>query len=412
MNQIHFFPTKYSSRRRYIGVANRSLLDTNSRHRIIFDMSRVKTSFVLHSETHRRLYPASQFPLTHFVDRQNVARQCFERRSFLRPAFYWFLSCFVFTLFVCAFFRTHLYLYNEFSGPFHVNHEALEGHVTNYNKHSWCQFRREYFQVELGGDNIRNPASSAETIRVVSDPETRRNHIATFEKVYRLSIYVKLPTRSMEYFHRRFPFDFRLFNLSTLKCVAKRLISDSNNTHAQWLDKSDYVSFIDGEYARNSTRFNSLVLSKCGVLVGYLYRSVYEIAFNGSRKHDFYPTTVAFDVSSAHASTLSLLFQSFLCMMLFLRGIYSLSIYLVVFIRGRCLHPRGISSFHLEFSADLVEELYLLNSDAPVEQQSLQLDSYLARSEHRFRNRMFIIENDAQHMFVLFLQVNPNSPFS
>jgi hypothetical protein len=93
-------------------------------------------------------------------------------------------------------------------------------------------------------------------------------------------------------------------------------------------------------------------------------------------------------------------------------GIYHLFVYLLRWIRVRYLHPRGIFPFPLEFSADLVKELHLLNSDDPVEEQLIQLDSYLEWSEHRFQNRIFVIENDAQHLFVLFLQFNLNGPFS
>ena len=63
----------------------------------------------------------------------------------------------------------------------------------------------------------------------------------------------------------------------------------------------------------------------------------------------------------------------------------------------------------MEFSSDLVEELLLLNSDDPVEEQLLQLDSYIQRSEHRFQNQMFVIENDLQHCFVVSLQTNLNA---
>ena len=372
-------------------------------------MSGVKTSFVLHSKRHRQLYPESRYPLTHLVDRQTVARRCLHQATFLRRGIYSLVSSLALTLFVCGFFRTHVYLYNQLLGPFHVDRKALAIHVHNYDQNAWLPWRKEYFQVELDEDNIQNPASSVDTIRRFSDPRSRQRHVATYKRVSKPWMYVKLPTRTVTYFHRRFPFDFRLFTTSTLRCIVKRLVSDSDTNLNRWVEKAEYVQFINEEYAHNATRFNSLVLSKCGILVGYLYRPVHELAFLPTRDHTFYTSDMALDVTRAYASTIFLFVQSFLVVALFLSGIYHLFVYLSVLIRVRYLHLRGIFSFPLEFSSDLVEELYLLNSDDPVEEQLLQLDSYIQRSEHRFQNQMFVIENDLQHCFVVSLPANLNA---
>lgn len=177
------------------------------------------------------MYPTSRYPLTHCIDRQNVARQCLEHSMFL-----WSLTS---TLIVCAVFRTHVYLYNEFVGPFHVDREALAIHVNNYDQHFRWALRKEYFQVESSEGNIQNLASSAETIRRFSDPRTRQNHIATFKRVDRPAMYVKLPTPWAKYFHHRFPFNFRSFTTSTLRCLVKRLTSDSDMAFKQWISKAE-----------------------------------------------------------------------------------------------------------------------------------------------------------------------------
>ena len=372
-------------------------------------MSRVKTSFALHSETNRRLYPASRYPLTHCIDRQNVAKQCLEHSMFLPRAIHSFLWSLASALIVCAIFRSHVYLYNEFFGPFHVDREALAVHVKNYDQHFRWALRKEYFQVELGAGNIQNPASHYETIRRYSDPKTRRDHIATFKTVDIPSIYVKLPSRSTKYFHRRFPFDFRLFTTSTIRCVFQQLpLNPTATIYRRWLNKSEYVPFINEEYARNITRFNSLVLSKCGILVGYLYRPEHELAFLPTRSYHFDSDDMALDVTSEGSPFWSLFIQSFLPTALLLRGIYYLSIYLSVLVRVRYLHVRGIFPFPLGFSADIVRELRLPTSDAAPEQYLLQLDSYVGRSEHRFQNQIFLIMNDSQYCFVIFLRAKLN----
>lgn len=376
--------------------------------RVEFDvgMSAVRTSFVLHSKRNRLLYPESQYPLTHFLDRQNVARRCPHQSTFLRRAIYAIVGFLGLTLFVCGFFRTHVYLYNQFRGPFHVDRKALAVQVNNFHQNAWLPWRKEYFQVELGEDNIQNPASSAETIRRFSDPWARQRHTATYKRVSQPWTYVKLPTRPVTYFHHRFPFDFRLFTTLTLRCIVKRLVSESDTHLKLLIDKAEYVQFIDDEYTRNVTRFNSMVLSKCGVLIGYLYRPVHERAFLLAHEHTFTRDDIALDVTQTYASSLFLLIQVFLGLVLFSSGIYHLFVYLSVFIRVRHLHPRGILSFPLEFTSDLVEELFLLNSDDPVEEQLLQLDSHIQRSEHRFLNQMFVIGNDLQQSFVVFFPEN------
>ena len=372
-------------------------------------MSRVKTSFVLHSKRHRHLYPKSRYPLTHLIDRQNVARHCRGQNKKLRRALYSFLCFLAFTLFACGFFRTHVHLFNQLLGPFDVDQTTLAIHVNNYDQNAlWWSLRKEYFQVELGEDNIRNPESSAETIRRYSDSETRRNHVATYKRVSKPWMYVKLPTRTVDHFHRQFPFNFRLFSMSALRCVVERLASDSNRTYERWIEKDEYVRFIDDEYSRNATRFNSLVLSKCGVLVGHLYRPEHELAFLPTRDHQFRSDDIALDVTSPYASSVSLFMQTLPTLLFLVSGIYYLVLYLPRWIRVRFLHPRGLFAFPLEFSADVVEELFLLNSEDPVERQLLQLDSYLQRSEHRLLMQMFVIENNFEQSFVILLEGSLN----
>ena len=74
---------------------------------------------------------------------------------------------------------------------------------------------------------------------------------------------------------------------------------------AELNSESNGLVFMDGTYffkkflaenlfrrasfsSMNSTRFNMLVLTKCRILIGYLYSSRYDLAFLGTREYEFH----------------------------------------------------------------------------------------------------------------------------
>ena len=161
-----------------------------------------QSSFYLHSNKNRCLYPSNKYPLTHLLDYQSLQRRLSKQPSYVSHFQYTFVILLSIVLFCGVYFQTHIHIYNSFFGPFHFNLKEFVEHVKNFeNGQSWFK-RIEYIQIELGEKNVQNPVNSADTIRRYSDPFTRRNYIATYKKIKKPSIYVKLPVRSQTYFHK------------------------------------------------------------------------------------------------------------------------------------------------------------------------------------------------------------------
>lgn len=363
-----------------------------------------QTSFYLHSSKNRRLYPSNKYPVTHLIDSQTIQQKLAKQPIYVKHFKYTFLLLLVFTLTSATFFRVHIYVYNSFFGPFHHNLDEFIEHIRDFEKgQSWFK-RIEFIQIELGENNIRNPINTYETIRKYSDPYTRRNHIATYKKVKKPNIYIKLPTRSQANFHAHHPFHFSSYSIRTLQCIAKVLQSKSELTYKTWIEKSEYVKYINDEYSKNSTAFNILVLTKCGILIGYLYRPIYDKAFLPTKEYTFYANDIAFDATRQYCSFYPLFLCSLIFAGLFLKALFYFLIYLSNIIRFKLFHRIGFLSFPLNLSEKSIEELWLLNIEHPPHQQLLQLDEFIDKSEHRFHDQLFIIENDFEQLFVVLFE--------
>jgi hypothetical protein len=289
-------------------------------------------------------------------------------------------------------------------GPFHQNFEEFIGHIKNFeNGQSWFK-RIEFIQIELGENNIQNPIDTYKTIRRYSDPITRRNHISTYKKVKNLNIYVKLPTRSQNNFHAHHPFHFSSYSIRTLQCIAKTLQLKSEIIYKTWVEKSEYVKYINEEYAKNSTLFNILVLTKCGILIGYLYRPMYEKAFIPTGEHQFTKYDIAFDATRQYCSYYLLVICSLFFVWLFLKGLYYLLIYLSNIIRFKFLYKYGLLPISLDLLPDILEELWLLDIDDTPHKQLLQLDELIQRSQHKFNNQLFITETNIEQFYIVLLK--------
>jgi hypothetical protein len=364
------------------------------------------TSFYLHSNKNRRLYPSNKYPLTHLIDHQNIGHRLSKQPTYVKHFKYTFLLLLSFILICVTCFQTHIYAYNSFFGPFHLNLNQFIKHVKNY-EHGQSWFKRiEYIQIEIGENNIQNPIDTYHTIRRYSNPRTRQDHIATYKKVKKPQIYVKLPTRSQQHFHAHLPFHFSSYSILTLQCIVKNLQSNSETTYETWLEKSEYVKYIYDEYTKNSTRFNMLVLTKCGILIGYLYRPMYEKAFLPTKEHTFDKSDIALDATRQYYSFYSLLIGSLIFLWLFCKAAFYLTIFLTNIIRFKFFHKYGILSFPLVLSQDVSDELWLLNIDNSTHEQLLQLDEFIQRSEHKFNDQLFIIKDNFEQLFVVLLRRN------
>ncbi|UJR29241.1 hypothetical protein I4U23_010455 [Adineta vaga] len=370
------------------------------------DVKEAKTSFYLHSKTNRRLYPPNKYPLTHLLDYQTVAKRWSKQLVYVKHFKYTFILLLLFILFSTIFFQLHIYAYNSFFGPFHLNLNDFTKYVENYkNGQSWFK-RIEYIQVELGENNIRNPLNAYETIRRYSDPITRRHYVGTYKKVKTPPIYVKLPTRVRKHFHLRHPFDFSLYSIRTLKCIVKKLQSESERTYQTWIEKSEYIKYINEEYSKNATRFNMLALSKCGILIGYLYCPMYEKAFLPTKEYPFYKTDIAFDMTRQYYPFYSLVIVTLIFLWLLLKTLFYFILYLINIIYVKICYKYGLLAVPLVLSEDVLEELWLLNNDDSPHEQLLQLDEMIQNSQYELEKQLFIIKNSSEQLFVVLLRVN------
>ncbi|CAF1108642.1 unnamed protein product [Adineta ricciae] len=367
----------------------------------------IKTTFNLHSKTNRRLYSGDKYPLTYLLDYQTIHEYYYSKQPTYGKRFKISFALLTTFVLICTIvFRVHIYAYNSFFGPFHLDLNGFIQHVKDYdNGQSWFK-RIEYIQVELGQNNIQNPSNTYETLRRYSDPFTRRRHIATYKKTKTPAIYVKLPTRAQTRFHERLPFDFSLYSVRTLRCIVSKLSNGSESVHQTWIEKSEYVKYINEQYSKNSVQFNTLVISKCGIVIGYLYRPLYEKAFYPTREHSFSSKDIAFDMTHQYFSFYSLVIVTFIFLCLFLIPLSYLILYVNNITCRTLLRRYGLFSFPLALSQDVVDELWLLNIDKPVHEQLLQLDEMIQGTKHKFQNQLFIIENQLGELFVVLLRVH------
>ena len=362
------------------------------------------TWFYLHSYRNHRLYPTTEYPLTHFLSDRSLA-YLFRHQSRYVGHFTWtFLLLFVFLFVTTIFFRLHIYVYNSFFGPFDYNLEEFTQLTRTFDTNqSWFK-TIEYIQVELGEDNIQNQVDTSRIIRKYSDRFTRRHHIATYKQVLKPNIYVKLPSRSQTNFHARHPFRFSSFSIRTLRCIVKQLQSHSPD----WIEKSEYLKYINEQYAANSTRFNVLVLSKCGILVGYLYRPVYDLAFLPTREHTFYSYDIAFDATRQYCSYYPLIVCTLIFLWLFGKALFYLLLFLFSYLRKQLCQRISFLSFPLYLSDEVIEELWYLNIDKTPAEQLLQLDRWIRQSEHQFDQQIFLVKNNFEQIFVILFQSKLN----
>ncbi|CAF3564289.1 unnamed protein product [Rotaria sp. Silwood1] len=370
-----------------------------------------QSSFYLHSFRNRHLYPASNYPITHLLDRLNVDHLLLNQPSYVEHFKYTFILLLICTLTGTIFFRLHIQVYNTILGPFYYNQEQFIEYVNRYQQdQSFLSrfWKIEYIQVELNENNVQNPLSTYDTIRQFSDPRTRRNHIATYKRIKRPAIYVKLPTHSRKQFHARHRFHFKSYSIRTLQCIIRNLPSSSTDIYRTWIEKSDYIQHINTEYTKNSTEFNKAVLTKCGILIGYLYRPIYEKAFIPTNEHKFTSFDIALNMAEEYYSFYTFLICGLIFIGLFLKSLFYLIFYFSNIVRSQFLHRLGIFSFSLKLLPDVLEELWLLNFDGYPHEQLLQLERIIKKSDHVFGKNLAIIQNNYDHLFVVILKVNLN----
>lgn len=367
------------------------------------------TKVYLQSSRNRKLYPKLHYPITHLLDEFNRQRLRLKADRNI-PRFKYSLIILSIGLFVgIVFFQLHIRIYNSTFGPFHVNLNDFIHHVNAFQKNfSYTSFlgRKEYFQVELGENNVLNSLDKYSTIRQYFDPVTRRYHIATYKRIKNPSIYVKLPTPSQSRYHIHFPFHFMSYSISTLRCIVKNLPSNSRDTYQTWFEKSEYVRYIEDQYRRNSTDFNKAVLTKCGILIGYLFWPKGEKVFTSTDQHRFSADDIALNMTHQYFSPYLYFIIGLIFTWLFVKSFFYLMRYLIIRIRCDYLHKFGICSWPLKILPAVAEDLWLLNIDAPIFEQLIRFDEYLTKSQNKYDNRLAIIKNDEDYLFVVILMID------
>ncbi|CAF0843202.1 unnamed protein product [Adineta steineri] len=324
--------------------------------------STTQESLYLHSFRNRRVYSKSDYPITYLLRHRNVHRRMLKLPIYIKhfSNAYTFLFWAVVGIF---FLGLHVQVYNAVYGPLRFNQKQSVEYVSRYkNDQSFLsRFERsEYIQVELNKDNIQNSTSTYDTIGRFSNPLTRDNHIATYKKIKHPSIYVKLPASSQKYFRVHHPVHFQLYLIQKLQCIVRNLPLNSPYTYRTWTEKSEYIQYINKEYAKNSTQFNKAVLTKCGVLIGYLYRSQHERAFTGRDEHTFTSDDIT------------------------------------------------LSPLSLDLFPDVIKELWLLDVNGSPHEQLLQLERFIKESSYKYDKNLVIVRNDYDESFVVILEMNEN----
>jgi len=174
-------------------------------------------------------------------------------------------------------------MYNAWQGPFPMNFIEFRTYIEtpvygldDYNATYFLRqlfFPSEYVQVELGENIISESINN--TYYLYENAQSDGKLVSIFNQLVERSIdtekfcvFVNFPEYDQSYWKIPHPYNFQSFHLKTLQCIVKQL-----NISEQWSDKSIYINHIKEIYNENIELFNKEVIKKCGILIGYRYRS-------------------------------------------------------------------------------------------------------------------------------------------
>uniref|UniRef100_A0A914PKH7 Uncharacterized protein n=1 Tax=Panagrolaimus davidi TaxID=227884 RepID=A0A914PKH7_9BILA len=371
------------------------------------------TTFYLH----RILYSSKEYPLTYSVYLQNLRSQLPEKSISIKRLKYLLIIFIGIFLLFSILLPTHIYVTNAIFGPYHLTLSELIKHVKDYKKNGerWKSYRMEYIQVEFGEGNILNPEiinNKTQNIRRYSDAWKKDRIIATYKKLKNPKMYIKLPTKNSNHFHSEFPFDFTKFSYETLKCILRILLqtkSQEDLNNLEFNDKIDIFNFIKNEYSKNATEFNVGILTKCGILIGFLYKPMYEIAFLPTGRYLFSPNDISLDATRQYFSTY-ILYVLIICCTLFL-GVFLYTFFNVIQyyikrFRFEIFERYGFfSATKYVFNKNVEDELWLLNLPGNIYEQLIQLDDLINRSTHKY-SKIAIINLPNNHQYVVISSVD------
>ncbi|CAF1523036.1 unnamed protein product [Adineta steineri] len=174
-----------------------------------------------------------------------------KRSGYLTPPVYLLLGCVLFPLILLC----RIHVYNMRNGPFHMNLYQFTVHLISCNQGRtggnslpthWWSVEREYFQIELGQDQIEQV--SAHTLRGYPyyfqyfKPSYTMKAVQNdgiYQALYPNRVFIKLPVRGQNHFHSRLPYRFHEFTIETLRCIVRQL-GVLPTSYIKWHDKGTY----------------------------------------------------------------------------------------------------------------------------------------------------------------------------
>ncbi|CAF1425063.1 unnamed protein product, partial [Adineta steineri] len=280
-------------------------------------------------------------------------------------------------------------------------HDHLE---TNYNlfgykslfSFNWFRFQPDYIQLELGENKIDE--NNKNSLRVFYGHYSHGQLLYKFHHVIKPSIdtsstqlYIKFNAYEQSDLGKVYPYDFQSFSIKTLRCIVREL-TISPTVYMKWFEKSLYVEKIKEMYNEKAIFFNKNVISKCGILIGYLYqpRNEYVCLSNSFNYRQFNDNVRVFDTSSSYIPCISYIFVS-----LFIYFLYKTIQHISCNI-NQLIH----TSFPIVH--DHIQEQLIQSNINSLE----GLDRLLSNTPNinNYHNRLFILQNNYVVIFEVDLQ--------
>ncbi|CAF3796000.1 unnamed protein product [Rotaria sordida] len=228
---------------------------------------------------------------------------------------------------VLLIFQCHNRVYNAWEGPFPMDLYQFRNHLNmNYNlfgfksffSFRWFLFQPEYIQIELGKNVIDQ--SIENTFRVFYGHYSYEKLLYTFNRVVEpmidtshMPLFIKFYAYKQSYPQIHYPYRFQSLNINTLRCIGKQL-GISSREFIHWSEKSICSEKIEQIYKQNPSVFNIKAISKCGIVIGYLYRPTNEFIYPGYSYEQvkFSDHVRVFDASCSYTPYISyVMFTSF-----------------------------------------------------------------------------------------------------
>jgi hypothetical protein len=298
-------------------------------------------------------------------------------------------------------------VYNASKGPFPMNLAQFRDHLkTNFNlfgyksffSFRWFLLQAEYVQIELGQNAIDQSTTNA--FRIFYGHYSYGKLLHTFSRVLEptidtpyMTLYVKFASHDQSYSKIRYPYRFQSFSINTLRCIVEQL-TISSTEFMRWPEKSIYIEKIEQMYNQNPIVFNKKVITKCGILIGYLYQPTNEYVFPGYsyEYHKFSENVRAFDTSCSYTP-----YVSYVLVGLFIYLSLQTVVHLIRTIIQLISLPVPI--LHLSVQKQMRESNITSVED---------LDDLLLNTDYKNNHydRLFIVRNKYLVMFMIDLQEN------